>query len=75
MTLQDALTALNPALTIGTQIVEVIAAHDDDLRCRGRARAPRRRAAEMLRAGRHSRSAAPRCATIRTSSPAACGSA
>src|SRR5580658_5364397 len=31
LTLQDALTALNPSLTIGTQIKEVLAAHDDAL--------------------------------------------
>jgi oligopeptide/dipeptide ABC transporter ATP-binding protein len=29
LTMQDALTALNPALTIGTQIAEVLAAHSD----------------------------------------------
>ena len=29
LTMQDALTALNPALTIGTQITEVLAAHAD----------------------------------------------
>ncbi|WP_404379643.1 ABC transporter ATP-binding protein [Caenispirillum salinarum] len=49
MTMQDALTALNPALTVGEQILEVLTAHADDLpRGRaGRAEA-RRRAVEML---------------------------
>ena len=31
LTLQDALTALNPALTIGTQIIETLAAHEAEL--------------------------------------------
>jgi oligopeptide/dipeptide ABC transporter ATP-binding protein len=31
MTMQDALTALNPALTVGEQILEVLYAHDDTL--------------------------------------------
>jgi len=31
MTMQDALTALNPAFTVGDQILEVILVHDDDL--------------------------------------------
>ncbi len=31
MTMQDALTALNPALTVGAQIMEVILAHGEDL--------------------------------------------
>jgi oligopeptide/dipeptide ABC transporter ATP-binding protein len=41
ITLQDALTALNPALTIGTQIEEVVRAHTD--------LPPRERAIDMLR--------------------------
>jgi oligopeptide/dipeptide ABC transporter ATP-binding protein len=45
ITLQDALTALNPAFTVETQIVETIAAHEPGL-ARGEAR---RRAIEMLR--------------------------
>ena len=45
LTMQDALTALNPALTIGTQITEALAAHGD-VRTAGRRRA---RAAELLR--------------------------
>ncbi len=50
MTMQDALTALNPALTVGEQIEEVLRAHDDTLP-RGRAgrRAARERALEMLK--------------------------
>jgi oligopeptide/dipeptide ABC transporter ATP-binding protein len=49
MTMQDALTALNPALTVGEQIEEVLRAHDDTLPAgrRGRA-AVRERAIEML---------------------------
>jgi len=51
MTMQDALTALNPALTVGMQIMEVILAHSGDLpaRARGRRRAARERATEMMR--------------------------
>jgi peptide/nickel transport system ATP-binding protein len=45
LTLQDALTALNPSLTIGTQITEVLAAHDDELPARARWQ----RAQELLR--------------------------
>jgi oligopeptide/dipeptide ABC transporter ATP-binding protein len=45
LTLQDALTALNPALTIGTQISEVLAAHEPELPARKRAG----RAEELLR--------------------------
>ena len=50
MTMQDALTALNPAFTVLTQITETIRAHDDTLP-RGRAGrdAARQRALEMLR--------------------------
>jgi oligopeptide/dipeptide ABC transporter ATP-binding protein len=51
MTLQDALTALNPVLTIETQLCEVIRAHDDDvarLPRPQRARAARGRAVEMM---------------------------
>jgi oligopeptide/dipeptide ABC transporter ATP-binding protein len=49
MTMQDALTALNPALTVGEQIVEVLNAHDDTLPkgMSGRA-AAKARALEML---------------------------
>jgi oligopeptide/dipeptide ABC transporter ATP-binding protein len=49
MTLQDAQTSLNPALTVGTQIIEVLLAHGDDLPT-GRARhaAARARAVEMM---------------------------
>ena len=45
VTMQDALTALNPAFTIETQVVETIEAHDSSI-TRGEAR---RRAIEMLR--------------------------
>ena len=51
MTMQDALTALNPALRVREQIAEVLDAHDEDLPPRGRARraAIRERSIEMLR--------------------------
>ncbi len=50
MTMQDALTALNPALTVGEQLAEVMIAHDADLPAgrRARARAIRARSVEML---------------------------
>ena len=50
MTMQDALTALNPALTVGEQIAEVLEAHDETLPTgRGaRQRAIRERSVEML---------------------------
>jgi oligopeptide/dipeptide ABC transporter ATP-binding protein len=50
ITMQDALTALNPAFTVETQIVETIRAHDTSLPA-GRAghRAARAKALEMLR--------------------------
>ncbi|MCC7047734.1 MAG: ABC transporter ATP-binding protein [Alphaproteobacteria bacterium] len=46
ITMQDALTALNPALTVGEQIVETIRAHDPSIANRAAARA---RAVELLR--------------------------
>ena len=51
MTMQDALTALNPALTVGGQIMEVILAHGDDLPAgkRNRRRAAREQAIGMMR--------------------------
>ncbi|MCG8544717.1 MAG: ABC transporter ATP-binding protein [Alphaproteobacteria bacterium] len=51
MTMQDALTALNPALTVGSQIIEVILAHAEQpaSRDRNRRRAARDRAVEMMR--------------------------
>ncbi len=50
MTMQDALTALNPAFTVGNQIVEVVIAHDRTLGW-GRARRAKARAQalEMMR--------------------------
>jgi peptide/nickel transport system ATP-binding protein/oligopeptide transport system ATP-binding protein len=45
LTMQDALTALNPALTIGTQITEVLDAHSD----LPSAAARRHRASDLLR--------------------------
>ncbi len=50
MTMQDALTALNPALTVGEQLAEMLEAHDDDLpRRRGARRAAiQARSVEML---------------------------
>ncbi|WP_246389153.1 ABC transporter ATP-binding protein [Microvirga mediterraneensis] len=49
MTMQDALTALNPALTVAEQIEEVLLAHTTDLPRTGRREAARARAIEMLR--------------------------
>lgn len=51
MTMQDALTALNPALTVGEQLGEVLVAHDDTLPKGRSARrgAIRDRSVEMLR--------------------------
>lgn len=50
MTMQDALTALNPALTVREQIAEVLEAHDKTLPARGAARskAIRDKSVEML---------------------------
>ena len=50
MTMQDALTALNPALTVGEQIGEVLEAHDKTLPARGpsRKKAIRDKSVEML---------------------------
>lgn len=50
MTMQDALTALNPALTVGEQIAEMLEAHDETLPAgRGaRQRAIREKSVEML---------------------------
>ena len=50
LTMQDALTALNPALTVGEQIAEMLEAHDEALPPRGAARraAILARSVEML---------------------------
>jgi oligopeptide/dipeptide ABC transporter ATP-binding protein len=51
MTLQDALTALNPAFTVGQQLVETIVAHDDAVAALApwkRRRVARERALEMM---------------------------
>ncbi len=50
MTMQDALTALNPALTIGYQIMEVLLTHDTELSTGGKSRKKqaRDRAIEMM---------------------------
>ena len=70
MVFQDALSGLNPAFTIGTQLMDVITAH----RRVGRAEA-RTIAVEALEHGRHRANPSSGCASIRTSSPAACASA
>ena len=51
MTMQDALTALNPAYTVSNQIIEVLLAHDESLTGtkRVRKRQARERAVEMMR--------------------------
>lgn len=50
MTMQDALTALNPALTVGEQIAEMLEAHDETLPAgrRARVKAIREKSVEML---------------------------
>ncbi len=51
MTMQDALTALNPAYTVGNQIIEVLLTHDDSLTgpTRARKRQAREKAVDMMR--------------------------
>ena len=51
MTMQDALTALNPAYTVGDQIIEVLLTHDDSLTgpTRARKRQAREKAVDMMR--------------------------
>jgi len=51
MTMQDALTALNPAYTVGDQITEVLLAHDESLggMRHSRRRQAREKAIEMMR--------------------------
>jgi oligopeptide/dipeptide ABC transporter ATP-binding protein len=51
MTMQDALTALNPALTVGEQIDEVLLQHDETLprSVRARRAAAREKSVEMMR--------------------------
>ncbi|MDU8941811.1 ABC transporter ATP-binding protein [Ovoidimarina sediminis] len=51
MTMQDALTALNPAYTVSDQIIEVLLAHDETLggTRRARKRQAREKALEMMR--------------------------
>ena len=49
ITMQDALTALNPAFTVGTQIVEALRAHDRAFAGPAGYRRARERAVEMLR--------------------------
>jgi len=51
MTMQDALTALNPSMTVETQLCEVILAHDEDIASlprHQRSRMARERAVEMM---------------------------
>ena len=67
---QEPMTALNPVFTIGDQIAETLLVHGRATR--RAAQGARDRAA---RRGAHSRSARRASATIRTSCPAACGSA
>ena len=50
MTMQDSLTALNPAFTVGSQIMESILAHDETIGGGfGRGRRARKQAIEMMR--------------------------
>jgi len=51
MTMQDALTALNPAYTVSNQLIEALMAHDDTLtgNKRSRSRQARQKAIKMMR--------------------------
>ena len=70
MVFQDALSGLNPAFTIGTQLIDVIAAH----RSAGRAEAIKIAVEALAMVGiREPESTAAR--SIRTSFPAVCASA
>ena len=67
---QDALSALNPVLTIGDQIGELYRQHQGASRKQARSRG-----GGDARAGRHPRRRRAGSTPTRTSSPAACGSA
>ena len=61
MTFQDALTALNPAFTVGSQIIEAIVAYDQTTASRrGRLRRARAQAIEMMTLVGDSRCGEPR---------------
>ena len=69
MIFQEPMTSLNPVFTVGDQMARGHPAAPGWAR-----REARRRAVELLRAGRHPRRRAARATTIPTSSPAACAS-
>ena len=69
MIFQEPMTSLNPVYSVGEQIAEVVRLHE-----RLGRRGGMERAVEMLQARAHSRTPSAACATIRTSSPAACAS-
>ena len=70
MIFQDPMTSLNPVYKVGWQIAEQIREHEKVSK-----QAARDRAIELLTVGRHPATRASASTPIRTSSPAACGSA
>ena len=70
MIFQEPMTALNPVLTVGEQVAEVVRVHRDVAGADAWAQA-----VDMLARVGIPDAGGPRAPAIRTSSPAACGSA